>query len=200
MTHLTRICLGLIFISSLAACVSSPTADKHSSEKLLAEPPPGWNLIYRLNNITSRLSEFVPRSESSSDWSTKLSFESFLELASIDPIEVLLTEVEQDKKRCNSVQHFNLYSGLENSYPSSVRLFLCGEVQETQTGEVKMIKAIQGNDYLYIISIVKKIELFEPGQAQFTEKDIAAWSTYLRGISLCDNGDEAHSCPQTVKE
>ncbi len=97
--------------------------------------------------------------ETGSDWTTKLSFESFSELVSIDPIQVLLTEVEQDKKKCNFVQHFNLFSGLENGYPSSVRLFLCGKTTLTNadgsnTGEVKMIKAIQGLDYLYVITVL----------------------------------------------
>ena len=185
----------LIFTLALNACVSSPEEDKGSSEKLLAEPPTGWVLTYQLNNVTSRLSEFVPAQESVSDWSTKLSFESFLELAHIDPIQALLTEVEQDKKRCDFVQHFNLYSGLENSYPSSVRLFFCGKKKETETGEVKMIKVIQGSNYLYIITFVKKVEPFKPGEAEIKKEEIAGWSTYLRGISLCDSENKSHSCP-----
>ena len=165
-----------------------------SSEKLLAEPPPDWNLIYQLNNISSRLSEFVPQNESVSDWSTKLSFESFQELASIDPIQVLLTEAEQDKKKCDFVQHFNLYSGLENNYPSSVRLFMCGTNLETKSGEVKMIKVIKGNEYLYIVTIMKSINSFKPNQAELKEEEIANWSTYLRGISVCDNENYSHAC------
>ena len=199
MSNLPSICLrpliGVVVILTLTACASSPSDEKDSSERLLASPPPEWKLIYRLNNVSSRLTEFVPQIESADSWSTKLSFESFLDLADIDPIQVLLTEVEQDKKNCSFVQHFNLYSGLENNYPSSVRLFQCGKRLETETGEVKMIKAIQGKDYLYVITLLKKIDAFEISQPEIQEKEIASWSTYLRGISLCDVKDISHPCP-----
>jgi hypothetical protein len=177
----------------VTACTSIPTPD--TSESLLAVPPPDWQLIYQLNNVTARLSEFVPPDETVSDWTTKLTFESFQEIASTDPIQALLIEVEQDKTRCNFVQHFNLYSGLENNYPSSVRLFLCGKNTDTGDGRVKMIKVIQGNDYLYVITLIKKVEPFELNQPEFAEKEIAGWSTYLRSISLCDGEYAEHVCP-----
>jgi hypothetical protein len=195
MNNLSKASLYLVVILMLTACVSTPTDEIDSTEQLRASPPPDWNLIYQLNNINSRLTEFVPQNELTSTWSTKLSFESFHELADIDPIQVLLTEVEQDKKNCSFIQHFNLYSGLENNYPSSVRLFLCGENSETENGEVKIIKVIQGKDYLYVITLLKKIDPFEPNEPQFEEEEIAAWSTYLRGISLCDDEDISHRCP-----
>jgi hypothetical protein len=198
MNNLSKASLYLVVILMLTACVSTPTDEIDSTEQLRASPPPDWNLIYQLNNINSRLTEFVPQNELTSTWSTKLSFESFHELADIDPIQILLTEVEQDKKNCRFIQHFNLYSGLENSYPSSVRLFLCGENLETEIGEVKMIKVIQGKDYLYVITLLKKIDPFEPNEPQFKEEEIATWSTYLRGISLCDDEDNSHHCPPVI--
>jgi hypothetical protein len=196
--NISRVSLLLTFTLALNACVSSSVKDKEPAEQLLAVPPADWVLTYQLNNITSRLTEFAPAQESASDFSTKLSFESFLELAHIDPIQALLTEVEQDKKRCDFVQHFNLYSGLENNYPSSVRLYFCGKKEDTENGEVKMIKAIQGNNYLYVITFVKSIESFKPNEAEIDKEEIAKWSTYLRGISLCDSQNESHACPVTT--
>ena len=200
--------LCLLFL--LVACSTSstlqdgmePSAEKEPSanrppspERLLAEPPHGWKLIYQINNRTTRLSDFVPADESEADWSTNLSFESFQELIDADPIEILLSEVERDKQRCSFVQHFNLFSGLENGYPASVRLFLCGRDSISGNGEIKMVKAIQGEDYFYFVKMFKQIEPFIANEAEFQAEEIAIWSTYLRKISLCNSKNMAHSCP-----
>ena len=191
-----RITQGLLFSLLLTTCTSLPPAPVESSEQLLATPPPGWKLVYQLNNIASRLSDFSPQGETNSEWKTKLSFESFSELRKVDPIQAMSSEVEQDKKRCNFVQHFNLFSGFENNFPTSVSLFMCGKNLNSDFGEVKMIKSIQGNDYLYVVTLIRKIDPFKPNEADFKEEEIAAWSTYFRGISLCDNKHQEHICPQ----
>lgn len=184
---------------SMVACITHPTTNPvpglESSEQLLAKPPADWKLIYQLHNTSTRLSDFVPPQETDSEWTSKLSFESFKKLVDSDPIEVLLAEVNRERKDCSFVQHFNLFSGLENNFPSSVRLFLCGENTSINKGEVKMIKAIAGNDYFYLIKIVKRIEPFNVDQPEFAKEEIAAWSTYIRSISLCDPGKVEHPCP-----
>lgn len=178
------------------ACTTTPsTVEEPSPEKLIATPPDKWVLIYQLNNDTSRLSDYVPPGETDVEWTTKLSFESFRDLVDQDPIQILLAEAANDKEHCKFVQHFNLYSGYENNYPASVRLFFCGENTFINRGEIKMVKAIQGDDYFYIVKLLKQIEPFEPSQPDFAKKEIADWSSYLRNISLCNPGKADHPCP-----
>ena len=195
--------LMLVMLLLTAACVTDHTASsteytttvRQSSEQLLAKPPTDWKLVYQLNNISTRLSEFVPAEETEIEWSTKLSFESFKKLVDSDPIEILLAEVTRDRKNCNFVQHFNLFSGLENNFPSSVRLFLCGENKTINKGEIKMIKAIAGSDYFYLIKLLKRVEPFDIDQPKFAREEVATWSSYIRGISLCDPSKTEHPCP-----
>jgi len=174
-----------------------------SSERLIATPPPSWKLVYQINTTTTRLSDFVPPDQTEKEWTSKLSFESFTELIDSDPIALLLAEVTRDEGNCVFVQHFNLYSGLENGYPTSVRLFLCGENTFSGQGEVKMIKAIQGEDYFYFVKLIKRIAPFKVNRADFQKGEIAAWSGFFQKITLCNNnssnnGNRAepeHICP-----
>ncbi len=177
---------------SVAACTSTP-GSAHT-EQLLASPPPDWTLVYQLNNVTSRLSDFIPPGESENEWTTKLSFESFTGLKGADPIETLLSEVTSDEQNCSFVQHFNLYSGLENGYPASVRLYFCGENLLTGKGEVKLVKAIGGNEYFYLVRILKVIEPFQINEPDMAKEEIAEWSSYLRKIVLCDPQSAAQAC------
>ena len=203
MTFSRKILFQIIFIPTLTLSVvtctnypkNNPVILQESSEQLLAKPPADWKLIYRLDLPSARLSDFIPPQETVSDWTTKLSFESSRGLVDFDPIEILLAEVNRDQKKCGFVQHFNLFSGLENNYPASVRLFLCGENALINKGEVKMIKAIAGNEYFYLIRILKRIKPFDVDQPEFAKREIAEWSSYIRSISLCDPGQSEHPCP-----
>jgi hypothetical protein len=199
--------LLLTLIVLLSSCASqsdnateTPDTRNETGERLLGTPPKDWVNVFQLNNDNTRLTDFIPPDQSKSDWSTKLSFEAHTtEVLSIDPIELLFSEAETDQSRCNSVTHYNIFSGLENYYQTSVRLFLCGENSFTNRGEIKLIKAIRGNDYLYSVRIVRRTPPFDTNEEEIRKEEVALWATYLRKISVCD-GSPDHPCPQPEAE
>lgn len=186
---------GAVLFAILAACAQQPVPEASSTEHLLAQPPPGWQLTYQLNNVDTRLVDFVPAGETQTEWTTKVSFESHSQLVVMDPIEMLISEVESEKDKCSFVQDFNLFSGFENNYPTSTRLIFCGENKFAKKGEVSLFKVIKGNDYFYIIRMVKRIPAFEADKPGIDESEIATWSNYLRRIRVCDTADNEHPCP-----
>ncbi len=195
----------LVFLSAIVlliqACTTPAPAGRAQLsgaqpivEQLIASPPDGWHRVFKMNNTNTRISDFVPIEESDINWNTKISFESFASSDfDLDPIEILLSEVEQDRDKCNFVQHFNLFSGRENNYETSVRLFLCGKNEFVDKGEVKLVKAIRGDEYFYTIRLIRRLPPFEVNQPDFAGEEIAIWSTYLKQIYLCNNA-ENHPC------
>ncbi len=165
-----------------------------STEQLLAAPPDGWALAYQFNNQQIRLTEYTPAGEGD-EWKTRISFESDAKMASSDPIEVLLAEVKRQEDGCTFVQHFNVFSGYENGYPTSTRLLLCGEKKADKTGEVALLKAIQGHDFLYIISVTERVPPFPINGSEVDRQDVATWANYLSRIRLCDSESADHPCP-----
>lgn len=151
-------------------------------------------MIYQINSVDTRLTDFIPEDENEINWVTKISFESFNSFDDADPIDVTLGEVENDKESCNFVQNFNLFSGLENNYPSSLRLYMCGEHSITGKGEVKMIKAIRADDYFYIIRLTKRVDPFDVSKAEIDKGEIAAWSSYLKMMRVCNDEKPNHIC------
>ena len=167
-----------------------------SSERLIARAPSDWQLIFELNNGDTRLSDYIPKDEVEDNWQTKLSFEAHAQLTSVDPISIMMGEISKMTEICSNIDHSNLFSGLENNYPTSVRLLLCGHNAHSGKGEVSITKGIQGKDYFYIIRFEKKLEAFEKGHPEFAKNEIAEWSTYLKRITLCDQSSETtHPCP-----
>lgn len=184
----------------VSACAKE--TDSTAGEMLIAKPPPDWQRIYQFNNEETRLSDYIPNDENEETWASKLSFESHAQLKHADPIAVIMGEIKNQAEICKYISHSNLFSGFENNYPTSVRLILCGENVHTEKGEVSLIKAIQGNEYFYLIQLVKKVPVFGPSSPvadnlqtpDFTSEEVAYWSTYMKRISLCDTRDDTHAC------
>ncbi|NQV65770.1 MAG: hypothetical protein HQ497_10440 [SAR86 cluster bacterium] len=186
----------------LLGCVQQPLSPPaeptaYQQEQLLARPPNDWQIVYQLNTQSTRIVDYLPPGEAATDWQTKLSFESHQALTDIDPIEALISEVAKVRETCSSVNDFNLFSGLENNYRTSTRLLMCSNNAYTKRGEVSMLKVIQGNEYLYIIRLIKRIPPFETGEPTMPSAEIATWSNYLRNISVCDPNQSAHACSAT---
>lgn len=180
---------------------TQPSATGHSKdadkpgERLIAQPPATWQPVFTLNTDRSRLAEFIPADEEKGDWTVKITFESFMQPDSSDPIEILLKEADRYREKCKFVQHFNLFSGLENGYPTSFRLIMCGASNFSGKGEVLMLKAIQGDVYFYMLKLLKRVAAFEPHQPDISEGEMAEWATYFQRLMVC-NDSEDHPCPQ----
>jgi|TARA_Y100000310_G_scaffold344463_1_gene457363 hypothetical protein len=183
----------LVLLGLLAT--SCPADAGESSERLIAQPPADWQLVFTLNTDQSRLAEFIPDGEDKDAWTIKITFESFTQAQASDPIDILLNEAERYREKCKFVQHFNLFSGIENGYPTSFRLIMCGASNFSGKGEVLMVKAIQGDEYFYILKLLKRVAAFEPNEADMSEGEIAEWATYFKLLVVCDDS-EHHGCPE----
>jgi len=166
------------------------------TERLLAQPPRGWSAVFASKRPGVRIAEYVPPGESAAEWTEKLSFESFGGEPLPDPIGLLVDIARDQEATCNGFSDRNTFSGLDNGYPSSVRLFVCRNNPLTQKGQVTLVKAIQGTKQLYLITRARRVPPIESDATlPMAQEDMAEWSRYLRAISLCDSADAAHPCP-----
>lgn len=200
--------LSIITIALVAtSCATDPQIEKAPQiesivlgEKLIARPPADWQNVYSLNNGATRLTDYIPPQESKDNWTTKISFESHQSLADIDPITIIMGDLDHINDICEPVQSFNLFSGMEHNYPTSVRLTFCGKNAHSQQGEITMTKSIQGNDYLYIIKMIKQVEPFTTEENVISKQEIAQWSQYFGDISVCDDTTVEHACPIPIEQ
>ena len=169
-----------------------------SPEHLLAQPPAGWQQNFHTEGPGIRMVEYVPANTETAEWTDKLSFESFSDPPLPDPIELLKSIADDQRKTCDKFSDYDTFSGLENDYPTSVRLFICYENKLTKKGQLTLVKTIKGDSHFYVITRAKRLppiqstaDAPEPAVA----KAVAEWSAYLRAISVCNDTDERHPCP-----
>jgi hypothetical protein len=180
---------GLVLLLALAA------TGARADERLTLPAPEGWRPLYAMESALLRLSEFaVPRGDEVVD---KVSFEWFSRaLASErDPIEVADQLGAAVRAGCTDGSAQGVFAGYENGYPTAVRLFSCPRSADGGAGEVMLLKAIEGATGTWVIVRARRVEPFDDGGSGLSEAEIAAWSTSLRGITLCDPEAADHPCP-----
>lgn len=202
--------LPALFTLALSGCTESdsttPGATEPSAsatpppttEYLVASEPAGWLRTAQTDSVGLRMTEFIPADPRDAADGETLSFESLTGNPLPDPIEFLTTMGEDAREDCDGFNHYNTFSGLENNYPTSVRLFVCNRNLATEQGEVTLIKAIRGNDYFYVITRTRRIAAVDDqtDSPPIAEEEMAAWSLYMRGVSVCDPRVEDHPCPE----
>jgi hypothetical protein len=198
-------CSALVLIGVLAGCSpeqpATPPAQSRSvvaasPEQLLAEPPADWQQSFRTEGPGIRLVEYVPPATNLEEWTDKVSFESFNDAPLPDPAELLTSIASDQRKTCEKFEDHETFTGLENGYPTAVRLFICYVNPLTNKGQLTLVKTIKGDSHFYVITRARRVPPIElDGESPMPPKIMAEWSLHLRAISVCNTDDPAHPCP-----
>lgn len=191
--------LGTIALAGCQARAADPATRpsvEEGTERLLAAAPEGWTAVFAANRPGVRIAEYVPPGDTADTWTEKLSFEAFGGEPLPDPIGMLVEIARDQQATCNGFADHNTFSGFENGYPTSVRLFVCRNNAITKRGQITLVKAIQGRERVYVITRAQRVPPIESdAMLPIAQEDMAQWAQYARAISLCDSASEAHPCP-----
>lgn len=206
---------------SAVAEVSSPG----SGELLIATPPAGWSETAALETPTLRMAEYAPpgaapeiialeivapdsgdpASGDPEDGTavatepaavTRLTLEAQNITPLPDPIEFLRAISIGMSARCDKLSDTPVQSGLENAYPTSVRLAVCPAYRDRSGSEVALTKAIRGNERFYVISLRHRGPPISEENPPLSAQQMAEWTSWLRGVQLCDTRTAEHPCPE----
>jgi hypothetical protein len=163
---------------------------------LLAEAPAGWQVSFSTAGPGIRMAEYVPPESDPAAWTEKVTFESFSDPPLPDAIELLKSIAADQRKTCKKFFDHDTFSGVENDYPTSVRLFVCSENPLTGKGQLTLAKTIRGDEHFFVVTRAMRVPPMEAdGEPPVPPATIAEWSMYLRAISVCNHTDPRHPCP-----
>lgn len=161
----------------------------------MAAAPPQFERTGSSISEGLRVTEFVLPAGPDDDTVEALRFESSRSDPLPDPLDSLDALAAEQSTRCPSLEHYSTFAGVENGYPTAVRLYLCKEDADSGRASVTLTKAIQGNDWFYLISRQRNAPPPPSGLDLMSPDDMAAWSLYMRTVTVCDPRDDAHPCP-----
>ena len=61
------------------------------------------------------------------------------------------------RSTCDKFSDHDTFSGLENDYPTSVRLFICYQNKLTKKGQLTLVKTIKGDSHFFVITRAKRV-------------------------------------------
>lgn len=189
-------------------------------EQLLGKAPGGWVQIGGTVTETLKMATFIPKppppiaevssttasekseaSEAVEGWTEKITFERLLGTPVADPLEYLEELKKDTSAACSNGAFHPIASGFENGYPSAVALIVCPKQAVTNTGQLTMIKVIQGNIAFYTITRSIRTAPFPPDEKgspvepPVEKETIGGFSVFLKAISVCDPTRPDHPCP-----
>ena len=209
---MSKRCMTLVLAIALAGCggekaehaatekpagppTRPATPPDTSPEHLLAEPPAGWLQSFHTEGPGIRMVEYVPPNSDPDAWTDKVSFESFSDPPLPDPIMLLKSIADDQRKTCERFSDHDTFSGVENDYPTSVRLYVCSVNPLTKKGQLTLVKTIRGDSHFYVITRAKRVAPIEADTMPMPPEVMAEWSLYLRAIKACSDTDPRHPCP-----
>lgn len=179
------------------AAAPAPAAESGSGEILLGSPPEGWVEAGSMRTPVLRMAEYAPPGETEGELE-RITFEAQAGKPLPDPIDFVLSVSRSLEVRCNEYQDVNVSSGFENGYPTSVRLMICPKFKDSPNGQVVLAKAIRGEENFYVITRRLRVRPLKDLGQPLSNRAMAAWTTHLKRISVCDTRDDAHPCPPSV--
>ncbi|MFK7916131.1 MAG: hypothetical protein AB8B93_19615 [Pseudomonadales bacterium] len=173
-------------------------------EQLQILPPNGWQLSASSNRGNFRRARYVRMpTETTAQAPEARSVESltfeYLDPDGLpDPIQFLEAMAAEQSERCEEFSSRGIGAGLENGYPSAVRLLSCPYRKVNKSSTVSLAKAIAGNNGYYLIVFEKRGPSRRTASgwdtSHVSEDDIASWSLYLRSTKACDTERAEHPC------
>ena len=128
-----------------------------AAEQLTGKVPEGWIMAVDKQVGELTVQEFFPP-DTSGYWSQKVVFESLTTADLPDPLEYAKGLATQQADRCEAFTQTNIFSGFENQYPTVVSVLQCGTNKLTGKPIITLIKLIRGNQSLYTISRIWRLD------------------------------------------
>jgi hypothetical protein len=157
-----------------------------SGENLLQNLPSGYKVDFQDKQGNIFTTEIVPQSESVNDWTEMVTTQVFygLKIPALEHFQVKAAELWL--VACKEGMVAPVTKGEENGYSFLVWRQTCPMLHSTGKPENTWVKAIKGNDSLYVI---QKAFRFEP-----SKKQIDQWIDYFHTVIVCDTRFPEHPC------
>lgn len=179
------------------APAASPKADGQITEKLLLNPPQGWQSVGTSSTQNSATTHLFPPGQTAEKWNEMLTIQVMGD-SRADAREHIQRIVEASRNNCEASGLSPVTEGLSNGYPVSTLTVTCTKGRTSGLGGLVAVKAIRGAQALYVIERVWRGPAFERNEAVPVPPEmLQEWSAFLRNVAVCDDADPArHPCPK----
>lgn len=180
---------AFLFLITVFAFAGSATAQL-ASENLLLSVPESYKSATNTQKGNVILQEYIPKTESLSDWTEMLSVQTFHGLNLSAKAYRANFQVMQ-KAVCSNYESLPVNEALEFGFETTVWIQTCETTSKTLKNEVAALKVIRGKEAIYVI---QKIFRFDP-----EPEKMETWLRNLKSTRLCVDGSSDSVCSRFAR-
>ncbi|QPJ63335.1 MAG: hypothetical protein G3M70_16205 [Candidatus Nitronauta litoralis] len=184
-----------LYLFLIAGCSSTPENTGTASEipnpinEVFHNPiPKNYVLGYKTLNGNMELKEYVPRGETSENWTEMITVQTYLGMVQTSPRKYASLIKGMGKRVCPGIKSTVGKATIQNGYEVYNWKQVCNLNPNTNRVEATLIKAIAGYENFYTI---QKAWAYYP-----TEKETLTWKHFLDSTTVCDTGLPDRPCPK----
>nr|WP_246830432.1 hypothetical protein [Neisseria sp. HMSC077D05] len=176
----------------MLAAVMFPLAAQAAQAAEMAsfgEPPKDFKIDYQTEQNGMIMVELVPQKQTVDNWTKMITLQS---MAGANPGVTTFGNNLSTlwKNTCPESSFDTVLEGKENGYPFALWMIACENNPSSNQPEVTWVKAVQGNDGLYVKQYAFR---YAPNYAEITNA-----MEHLRNLIVCNNSAK-HPCSKSGK-
>ena len=178
--------IALIECEETYLATAEQSSISEQKEMLMGRPNSKFELGYENNTDELLMAEYVPVGETVQDWSQMITIQSFIDYRpeSLESFATRFTQLVIEE--CSTSDQEIIWSDVQYGYKFLVLVISCDVNMGTGLPENMMVKAIQGDDALYL---VQKAWKYEP-----TDGELEGWFEELGSFIVCGKNNDFSMC------
>ena len=174
------------YISKEEVVSEGSTKQSETKEMLIGQVQTGFELGYSTEQDEFIMSEWIPNGESLQDWTQMITLQALLDYPP-DRLETFVSRfIELVNEDCGNIDSLIISEGLELEYAYKIFATVCEKNPKTQKPEATILKAIAGDEALYV---VQKAWKYSP-----TQKEMNDWVNQLADFVVCGEKNNFSYC------
>lgn len=181
----------LVTLIGVTGCSSTPDLPPADREELLYSIPGDYVLDYKVKESNMLLMEFVPKGESSENWTEMITIQTYYGLDNMTPRQYADRVKKAGASVCPGIKSTVGEEMIENGYQVYSWKQVCGLNPNTKREEATLLKAIAGKRNLYVI---QKAWGYYPNQ-----QETRTWAENIKNTVLCNSEKPTGRCAAKKK-
>lgn len=171
-------------------------------ENLVVAVPADWDTITNGRDGDLSMVEMVPKGETGDEWTRMITIQTFHNLGGTSPKLFVEKLSEAVKKQLDGPMHTKpLDFANDSEYPTAGVLWFLGKVKSSGKGEITLIRAIQGQDALYVVQKAWRQPAFTSvDQVTLPKEEIQGGIVFLQQVKVVDGRKQDTSGIRVDKE
>jgi hypothetical protein len=177
----------------LATLAIACGAAEPAGEALDPAVPSGWTRVSHRDVGARHLDEYVPPGQDAERWSEMLSVIAIDGLRGFEPAEHVATMTKRYRLACESFRSDELVTAVSDGRRSAQSSFWCSQYRQQSTGEIKLVRYLEGDGRLYVIERVWRGAPFDFDRPPLSPERLKDWRAQLGAARVCGPKE---TCPK----